>query len=313
MSIVPANSANGFAINYQSENVLWNLTIPEVGPEGLLTDTPYKLYVTAKVTKVPEFYNPKLIATGCQVAPLYELMPDEMAEPALWNFIGYFNLNGPSGYLLVEDPSLEVPQKFTDFFMQDVWSDMQNKQFLRGSKSNDKSKYSKFTSDGSVTRKIPVIIKFDEPGSYNMNLNMVTLQLVYPRTSNRGCINDFSITPGFETDNSVVNIPFGVVTEKLLAAELSAQKANANDKLIRSCLAINSELDLLRFKLKDKISKTKQTSMLLISVLNNAPSNLKCSSSKKIGFDLEIKGKQKILNLYKKTVNSAIAKVSKQS
>lgn len=311
LGVTSAKAATSFSITYKSTNVDWNLTIPNVGPEGLLTDTPYKLFITAKSISVPDFYNPKLNATGCQVTPLYESMPDEMSEPAVWNFVGYFGIQGPDGELLVEDPSLEVPQKLTDFFMQDVWADMQNKQYLKGSKANDRSKYYKLLSDGSVTRKIPVTIKFDNPGIYSMNINVITFQLVEPVAGSRGCGNDFSITPGFETENSVVNVPFGIVTDKSTVTEGANSQTISNDKLVRSCLAVNNELELLRFKLKDAISKSKKTSMLLISVLKNAPSNLKCTSTKKNGFDLEIKGKQKILALYKRTVNAAIVKAAK--
>ena len=307
---VPANATNTFSVNYQSTYVDWTLTIPNVGPEGLMTDTSYKLFITAKATSVPEFYNPKLKATGCQVAPTYELKPDAMVEPALWNLIGYFGIKGPSGELLVIDPS-EPLNKLTEIFMQDVWTDMQNKHYLRGTFSNDRSKYYKLLDDGSIARKSPLTVKFDDPGFYDLDVNVSTMQLVLPVGGGRAC-DIFSIAPGFEIEDSSANIPFGNVTDKSSLLKNSTQKTVSNDKYTRSCIAINNELDLLRFRLKNAISKTKKTSMSLISVLNNAPSNLKCSSTKRVGFDIELKGKQKVLDLYKKTVNTAITKVIKK-
>lgn len=305
-----ANAATAFSINYQSEYANWTFTIPNVGAEGLLTDTPYKLTITAKSTAAPDYYNSKILATGCKIIPLYDSKPDYVFEPVIWSFYGNFAINGVDGPLLVEDPSLETPQKLNDFFLQEFYTDMNNKHYLRG--TDDRSKYYKLLSDGSVTRKVPVSIKFDEPGIYNMNIHEIIWQIVEPVEGNRNCNKqDFSLSPGFEVVNTVANIPFGTVNDKNSAQATGTEIASSTGSALEACIKTNNEIDLLKFKLNDAISKMKLPSKMLYAVLKNAPSKLKCSSAKKIGFDIELKGKQKIVILYKKTVNAAITKVKK--
>lgn len=311
----PAFASSVYTIQYKSTYVDWTFQITNVGPTGLTTDTPYKLMVTGKAHEVPNslLLNDYINSTGCKLLPIWELpLQDQivqMRNPALWNHRLYGSFAGPQGLVQVQDPINQL--RAQDYFFQDVWTDTNNKHYLSGSEDSDNAEFLKFSKDNAVTRKVPLRLEFTDAGDYNLSFENFTWASVYPENFRApGCY-------GFQFPLEVVKtqdqIFFGKVKEKELATQSNAENSLNADKLKRSCISLNNELKQLNFKIANLISKTKKTPKLLLGVLNNAPKPLKCSLGGKPNFDLELKGQRQIFVLYKKSVESAMARLAKSN